>query len=117
MLRDGMLVDVSDGLTGLHYATLFNQKDVIKHLVHEGADVNRQAVVSKDTPLHIAERNNYTEIVRLLLDYNADIELKNNNNKTPLDETDEEKEVHRMLIVSRWARLMYDAQFNAAAFD
>ena len=117
MLRDGMPVDVSDGLTALHYATLFNQKDVIKHLVHEGADVNRQTVVRKDTPLHYAARNNYTEIVRLLLDNNADIELKNNNNKTPLDETDKEKEVHRILAVRRWARLMIDAQFNSGGFD
>ena len=86
MLRDGISVDVSDGLTALHYATLSNQIHVIKHLVHEGADVNRQTVVSKDTPSHYAARNNYTEIVQLLLDNNADIKLKNINNKTPLDE-------------------------------
>ena len=117
MLREGMPVDVSDGLTALHYATLSKQKDVIKHLIHEGADVNRQTVVSKDTPLHYAARNNYTEIVRLLLDNKADIKLKNNNNKPPLDETDEEKEVYRMLMMRRLALLMYDAQINSGAFD
>ena len=39
-----MPVDVSDmvGMTALHHATEFNQTDVIKCLLNEGDDVNRQ---------------------------------------------------------------------------
>ena len=43
MLREGIPVNASYGdWTALHYATASNQTDVIKRLVHEGADVNRQ---------------------------------------------------------------------------
>ena len=50
-----MAVDVSDGngWTALHHATLVNRTDVIKRLLHEGADVNRQDIVEA-TPLHYA---------------------------------------------------------------
>ena len=81
-----MPVDVSNVnyWTALHFATRSNRFGVIKHLVHEGADVNREDRF-KDTPLHIAARHNSTEIARLLIDNGADINLKNDVNKTPLD--------------------------------
>ena len=61
MLRDGMPVDVSDEFdTALHLATWFKQTDVIKHLLQEGADVNRQDHWHKDTPLHFAAQYNNT---------------------------------------------------------
>ena len=60
--------------------------------------MNRQTD-GRDTPLHIAARlYNYTEIVRLLLDNGADINLKNNKNKTPLDEAHKGSEVERLLL-------------------
>ena len=78
MLHDRMPVDVSDGdnQTALHYATMSNQTDVIKHLVHEGADVNRQDRLDKETPLHLAARYNYTEAARLLLGNGAEVMSK-----------------------------------------
>ena len=59
MLRDGMPVDVSgwNGLTALQQATATT--DVIKHLVHKGADVNRQTQLNKNTPLHYAARQQH----------------------------------------------------------
>ena len=100
MLREGIPVDVSgvNGFTALLNATLFNWTDVIKRLVDEGADVNRQDRWYKDTPLHYAARDNYTEAVRLLLDNGADINLKNNENKTPLDVAREGSEVEHLLL-------------------
>ena len=99
MLREGMSVDVSigNGWTALGCATWHDQTDVIKLLVGEGADVNRQDVV-KGTPLHMAARNNKTEAVRLLLDNGADINLKNIHKKTPLDEACKGSEVERLLL-------------------
>ena len=88
-----MHVSDGNGCTALHYATYSNRTDVIKSLVHEGADVNRQY-----TPLHWAARNNYTEAVRLLLDNGADINLKNNDNKTPLDEAHKGSDVESLLL-------------------
>ena len=65
MLQDGMPVDASDSDSkALHFATRSYRADVIKHLVHDGADVNRQSRYSKDTPLHTATRNNYTGLFR-----------------------------------------------------
>ena len=99
MLRGGMSVDLSDGSgrTALHWAVI-NRTHVIKRLVDEGADVNRQTRLNKDTPLHLAARYNNTEAVRLLLDIGADINLKNYNKKTPLDEAHKGSKVERLLL-------------------
>ena len=100
MLREGMPVDVSrgNGCTALHKATRFNQTDVIKRLVDEGAAVNRQDGCYNDTPLHLAARDNYTEAVRLLLDNGADINLKNNYNKTPYHVALKGSEIESLLL-------------------
>ena len=93
-------MDVSheDGWTALHHATLFNRTGVIKRLVDEGADVNRQTRYIKNTPLHLAAGFNKTEAVRLLLDNGADINLKNYSNKTPLDVARKGSEVESLLL-------------------
>ena len=95
-----MPVDADDycSATALRRAIMFNRTDVIKRLVDEGADVNRQTRYTKDTPLHFAARDNKTEAVRLLLDNGADINLKNDNNKTPLDEARKGSEVESLLL-------------------
>ena len=100
MLREGMPVDVSggNGFTALHYATLFDRTDVIKRLVDEGADVNRQDRWYKDTPLHMAALYNNTEAVRLLLDNGADINLINDGNKTPLHVALKGSEIESLLL-------------------
>ena len=86
MLRDGIPVDVSDGgdWTALHWAIMYNRTDVVKQLLHEGADVSRQFGYINETPLHYAAQLNNTEAARLLMGNGADINLKNYENKTPL---------------------------------
>ena len=100
MLREGMPVDVSNmiGDTALQNATAFNRTDVIKRLVDEGADVNRQTRYGKNTPLHMAADCNQTEAVRLLLDNGADINLENNGNKTPLQVARKGSEIESLLL-------------------
>ena len=51
--------------TALHPATINNRTDAIKRLPHVGA--------------------NYTRVPRLSIDEEADIDLKNKHNQTPLD--------------------------------
>ena len=92
MLRDGMPVDA------LHQATATNRTDVIKHLVHKGADVNRQTRLNKNTPLHYAAQDNNTEVTQLLLKYGADMNLKNINNKTSLDYGRKGSEIESLLL-------------------
>ena len=65
--------------------------------MYEGADVNKQTQF-KNTPLHWAARNNNIEVARLLLDNGGDINLKNKDNKTPLDEAPEGSEVEHLLL-------------------
>ena len=100
MLREGMPVDVNNvnSYTALHSATLLNRTDVIKRLVDEGADVNRQTRYGKNTPLHMAADCNQTEAVRLLLDNGADINLENNGNKTPLHVARKGSEIESLLL-------------------
>lgn len=100
MLRSGMTVDVSDGTgcTALHFATRFNRTNVIKHLLREGADVNRQDRIIKNTPLHWAICRNYTEVIRILIDNGADVNIRNEINQTPLDKTDKGTEAEGLLL-------------------
>ena len=94
-----MPVDVrySFGLTALHFATQSNRIDVVKLLLHEGADVNRQNY-AKETPLHKAAQNNSTEVARLLIQNGADVNIRNWNNNTPLDDAEKGSEVERLLL-------------------
>ena len=100
MLREGMPVDASFGIgrTALHCATSCTQTDVIKRLLHEGADVNRQIRFFKNTPLHSAVQLNNTKVVQLLLDNGADINLKTYYKKTPLDEAHKGSPVESLLL-------------------
>ena len=103
MLRDRMPVDVSDegGWTALHWATMYNRTNVVKQLLHEGADVNRQSKYKNNTPLHLAAKSNSTEAARLLMGNGADNNSKNYENKTPLDEAKEGSEVESLLLQLR----------------
>ena len=91
-----MPVDVSfgDSWTALHRASMFNRTDVIKHLLHEGADVNKQNRF-KDTPLHLATENRKTEAVRILIKNGADVNLMNGYDRTPLDYVDTRLHLHQ----------------------
>ena len=93
-------MDVSDwfGNTALHWASMLNQTDVIKHLLHEGANMNIQDRYYKHTPLHLAAQYNKTETARILIENGADVDLMNYGNKTPLDYADKGSEVERLLM-------------------
>ena len=93
-----MPVDVlnGDGYTALQHASMCNKTDVIKHLLHEGADVNRQNRC-EDTALHLAAYYDCPEAVQMLVDNLADVNLINDLNETPLDEARKGSEVERLL--------------------
>lgn len=57
----------------------------IRTLVFEGADVNAQAIPSLFTPMHLAAKRGYMEVVRTLHDLGADINAKDGQwGATPL---------------------------------
>lgn len=74
---------LSNQYTLLTYATKFKQYDIMKYLIHKGADVNKRDS-RLDTPLLIAIRNNDLESVDLLTKSNANLEKVDVMKRTPL---------------------------------
>jgi ankyrin repeat protein len=81
--------------THLHDAIKYNNHaDIVKELLkHKDIDVNLQ---DKDgeTPLFTASDEDHLNIVRMLLDAGADINIKNNEDKTALDIAIERRQRH-----------------------
>ena len=74
---------LSNQYTLLTYATKFKQYDIMKYLIHKGADVNKRDD-RLDTPLLIAIRNNDIQAVDLLTQSNANLEKIDVMKRTPL---------------------------------
>eukprot|EP00758_Cryptobia_borreli_P018334 Tbor_TRINITY_DN6737_c0_g1::TRINITY_DN6737_c0_g1_i1::g.15365::m.15365 len=80
------LIDVKDaeGYTPLQRALLANRIDIVQLLLEQGADVNIPIEKTKDTPLHIVANQMTLTEARLLIAFDANVSLKNNDNLTPL---------------------------------
>jgi ankyrin repeat protein len=71
--------------TALYRAAWWNRETIIRFLLDHGADINgRQPDDSHRTALHYAARCN-SGVTRILLEANADIEVKDDTGRTPLD--------------------------------
>ena len=66
---------------------------IVKFLLKKGAVINIKNH-SGDTPLHNAVRYEMEYIVMLLLHFNADVDLRNDRNETPLDLTKNHSYLH-----------------------
>ncbi|XP_063589065.1 uncharacterized protein LOC134766204 [Penaeus indicus] len=74
------------GDTLLHYAVRKGDSLAVAWLVSQGADVNQQAQLSGDTPLHLAVKYDMRVVLRVLLDLeNLDLHVKNDAGQTFLD--------------------------------
>lgn len=74
-----------DGFTPLGLACYFGQYDVARYLVFKGADVNLPSNNGfKVYPLHSAAAGNYTQIARMLIENNAQINVKQQAGATAL---------------------------------
>ena len=74
--------EVSTGNTLLIYATLNNLKSIVELLLLKGADPNTQNKFG-NSPLHIAYKDDNSNIINLLLEYGANEKLKNNKGLLP----------------------------------
>lgn len=63
-----------------------DQEKTAIHMILSRFDTNKQSDTTGDTPLHIAIRKGNEKLVKLLLAYQADPTIINNNEKTPIDE-------------------------------
>jgi ankyrin repeat protein len=74
-----------DGFTALGLACYFGQFEVARYLVLKGANVNLPSNNGFNVfPIHSAAAGNYTDIVRLLIDNDANVNVKQQAGVTPL---------------------------------
>ena len=74
-----------DGFTALHVASYFGWHNVVELLLENGADVDKVAMNGSDlTPLQSAVSRQHADVVRVLLEYNPDVNVKMLGGFTPL---------------------------------
>jgi ankyrin repeat protein len=74
-----------DGFTSLGLACYFGQYEIANYLILKGADVNLPSNNGfKVYPLHSAAAGNYTQIARLLIENNAQVNVKQQAGVTAL---------------------------------
>jgi ankyrin repeat protein len=74
-----------DGFTALGLACYFGQYEVARYLVLKGADVNLPSNNGFNVyPLHSAAAGNFTQIARMLIENNAQVNVKQQAGVTPL---------------------------------
>ena len=74
----------SDGLTALHWAALHNDLEMAKLLLYAGATVKPTTRVGSYTPLHLASRSGYHEVMSVMLDAGADPNKLTSTGVTPM---------------------------------
>jgi len=72
-----------DGRTGLHYAAISGNLQIIAILIKASAKLDIKDKLG-NTPLHMAADNNQVEAAKLLLDVGAPVDAENKNGMTPL---------------------------------
>ena len=84
--KHGAVVDVRDQWkwTPLHVtAEIFGSVDIMRWLLNHGANASAQTIF-RETPLHRAALNANLEATQVLLEYNPDIGLRDDDGDTPL---------------------------------
>ena len=86
MVVAGMPVDIDDGddSTALATAAFNIQTDVVRYLLNNSANVNKQDRWGW-AALHWASFMNYTKVMRILLQHGARKDIKNVVGRTPID--------------------------------
>ena len=78
------------GWTALQCAAMSNQTDVIHEFLERGANVNKQWDCLGLTGLNLSAPNKKTDVIRLLLQYRASTNIKDDKGQKPIDWTWEE---------------------------
>lgn len=97
--NDNILLNISDDLGDnvLHYCMYKQLKPIlIKQLLQKNIDINSQNY-NGDTPLHLACTVDNINIVKLLLQYDAKVDIYNNKGQLPIDMTANSK-IREILI-------------------
>ena len=90
----------------LYYASLCGIRSVVEYLVVRCQQDPNRSHGSRGTPLHAAVALGYTEIVQFFLDHDADVNVRDKHNSTPLHEASGSVDIMELL-------LSHDADVNA----
>jgi ankyrin repeat protein len=82
---DAINKHADDGFTPLGLACYFGQFEVARYLILKGADVNLPSNNGFNVlPIHSAAAGNYTDIVRILIENGAQVNVRQQAGATPL---------------------------------
>ena len=93
LINDGASTDTvdNDGLSPLLAALFKNKPDLAEILINKGVDLNAVTKVllqtsygTQLTPLHLAAQLGYTEVTKLLIEKNADLDARSSKHYTAL---------------------------------
>lgn len=73
----------SDGLSPLHFASLYGYNDMVQSLINKGSNIEAKNI-HQMTPIHMAARNGHRETVDILLSEGANVDSLALNDFTPL---------------------------------
>jgi ankyrin repeat protein len=82
---DVKAVDPGMKATALHAASYAGRTEAAKLLVQYGIEIDKQGPYNGYTALHDAIWQNNVDVARVLIDAGANLTLKSNDGKTPLD--------------------------------
>jgi ankyrin repeat protein len=89
------------GGTALHVAIFSNNLEVIRLLLDNGFDVNAISAYYGFTPLHYCVWVNNSAAARILILYNADRTIRDNNGQTPMEKATKEGKREMLLLFAR----------------
>ena len=107
---------------------------IVEFLVKHGADVHFRESNRNSTPIHMASIMNRLDVVAALLQHNAEVNARNIDGRTPLDEAYSERTIDGLLEqtihvliaagarrsglrgmqdgLAYWARVLFDSNSN-----
>ena len=84
------------GQTMLNWVSAFGTREMVEYLCRRGADVNRG---QRSSSLHYAASFGRPSIIRLLLKYGANIDLRDEDGRTPIDKARERQDENHQEIL------------------
>ena len=75
---------MNDGGTPVHIAVLEDKPECLRLLLEKGGDTETSLGSEGVTAIHLACYNGFSNIVRILIQFGADVNMPDNNGTTPI---------------------------------
>jgi len=80
------------GFMPIHCAAICSSPAVLEYILNKGSDINDITAPKRDSLLHLAVRHENLEIVNYLISKGVNINIRNNDCKSPIDEALQESQ-------------------------